>query len=359
MPATRKDIKKISHPDDARPDEGGSWSFTPGDEIVPGVHAWALLGDGRRCETWLAWCIWRWAPVAIKLPRPDCINERTSQALSREANTVASLMHPAIQRLLEAHGEEPLPYLVFEYVDGPTLADLLDEKGRLAPGDVVRLGMQLASALHYIHGRGVVHCDLKPTNLALRDGRAVLIDFDIARQIGESGTGTKAPGSVQYMAPEQSRGDHAVPSMDLFALGATLYEAATDVIAFDSETEESGRVYRQLTQRPALPRSIDPAIPEALEHIIWILLDPDPQRRPPTAMAVLALLARALPPGEQGLWPEWATGIIPATQTSRPPACRRRKHMATSMGHACMPFGSPSFTELHHELTMPHPHRRR
>jgi len=333
MLAPQKAINKLSSPADASPAEGGSWAFTPGDEIVPGVHAWALLGDGRRCETWLAWCVRRWAPVAIKLPRPDCINERTYQALSREANTVAPLMHPAIQRLLEAHCEDPLPYLVFEYVEGPTLADLLDEKGRLAPADVIRLGMQLACALHYIHGRGVVHCDLKPTNLALRDGRAVLIDFDIARRIGEGGTGTKARGSAHYMAPEQIHGDPATPSMDLFALGATLYEAATDVIAFDSEGEESGLVYRQLTQRPALPRSIDPSIHEELEQVIWTLLDPDPQRRPHTAMAALALLARVLPPGEQGLWPAWATGIMPDAQTGPPPTGRRREQVATSLGH--------------------------
>jgi serine/threonine-protein kinase len=211
-----------------------------------------------------------------------------------------------------------VPYLVFEYVDGPTLDYVLDEQGRLAPADVMRLGMQLASTLHYIHGRGVVHCDLKPSNLALRNGRAVLIDFDIARQIGEGGTGTKAPGSVHYMAPEQIRGEPALPSMDLFALGATLYEAATDTIAFDSATADAGRVYQQLSQPPALPRAIDPAIPEALEHVIWALLDPDPHRRPPTAMAALALLAGALPPGEQGLWPEWATSIMPNTQTARP-----------------------------------------
>ena len=66
--------------------------------------------------------------------------------------------------------------------------------------------MQIASALHYIHGRGIVHCDIKPTNLALRDGRAVLIDFDIARKIGEGGAEMKARGSAQYMAPEQILG---------------------------------------------------------------------------------------------------------------------------------------------------------
>ena len=302
------DVLEIEKNADAN--EDCSWSFAPGDEIVPGVHAWDLLGDGRRCETWLAWCVRRWAPVAIKLPRPDCINERTYQALSREANTVASLMHPSIQRLLDAQCEGPLPYLVFEYVEGPTLAQWLDDEGCLAPADVVRLGMQLASVFHYIHSRGIVHCDLKPANLVLRDGRAVLLDFDIARKVGEGGTGTKARGSAHYMAPEQVRGEPAAPSMDLFTLGATLYEAVTDIIAFDSEEEELGLVYPQLTQRPAPPRSIDPTIPDELDHAIWTLLEPDPQRRPHTAMEALALLARALPPNEEGLWPEWVTKLM-------------------------------------------------
>jgi serine/threonine protein kinase len=203
-----------------------------------------------------------------------------------------------------------MPYLVFEYVAGPTLADVLDEKGRLAPANVVRLGLQLASALHYVHGRGIVHCDLKPTNLAIRDGRAVLLDFDIARKIGEGGAGTKARGSAHYMAPEQVRCEPAAPAMDLFALGATLYEAATDIMVFDSEEEEPGLVYRQLTEQPAPLRSVDPAIPDGLDHAICALLEPNPQRRPRTAMAALVLLASALPPDEEGLWPKWATRFM-------------------------------------------------
>jgi serine/threonine protein kinase len=166
--------------------------------------------------------------MASRLPAWQSVNERTYQALTREANTVASLIHPALQRLLHAHCEGPLPYLVFEYAEGPTLADLLDHAGPLAPPDVIRLGMQIASALHYIHGRGIVQCDIKPTNLALRDGRAVLIDFDIARKVGEGGGEMKARGSAQYMAPEQILGAPAPPAMDIFAFGVTLYEAITD-----------------------------------------------------------------------------------------------------------------------------------
>jgi serine/threonine protein kinase len=309
MPATRKAAKTLT-----RAREERSWAFVPGKEIVSGLHAWTLLGDGRHCETWLAWSIPLWTPVAIKLPRPGCLDQRTHAALSREARTVASLRHPAIQRLLDGRCDGPVPHLVFEYVEGPTLADVLDEKGRLAPADVARLGMQIASALHYLHANGVVHCDLKPANLALRDGRAVLIDFDIARQLGEGGEETKARGSAEYMAPEQTRGAPAAPSMDLFALGAVLYEAATDVIAFERPAQP-GCPYRQLTGRPAPLRAVTPAVPGELEKAICTLLEPDPQRRPQTAMAALALLARALPPGAQGLWPEWTTRLMAETPT--------------------------------------------
>jgi serine/threonine protein kinase len=171
--------------------------------------------------------------------------------------------------------------------------------------------MQIASALHYIHGSGIVHCDIKPTNLALRDGRAVLIDFDIARKVGEGGAEMKARGSAQYMAPEQILGAPATPAMDIFALGVTLYEAITDIIVFDSGDKEPGLTYPQLTRCPASLLSIDPCIPRKLAYAVTALLEPDPQRRPPTAMEALSLLAGALSRNDQGLWPRWASKLMP------------------------------------------------
>ena len=293
------------------PEKDQSWSFIPGGEIVPGIHAWALLGDGRHCETWLAWCVRLWTVVAIKLPRPNRIDERTYSALRREGCTVSSLVHPGIQRLLDADCGGPLPYLVFEYVEGPTLAEMLDMKGALSPIEVIRLGMQIASALHYIHGKGIVHGDIKPGNVVIREGRAILIDFDIAREVSEGGAGTKARGSAQYMAPEQVDSAPAAAAMDIFALGATLYEAATDRIAFDLKKGEPKDFYPQAVRRPPAPRSIDAAIPKALDCAIGRLLEPDPGKRPATALAVLSLLAGALPKNEQGLWPRWVSKLMP------------------------------------------------
>jgi eukaryotic-like serine/threonine-protein kinase len=290
-----------------------SWACKPGQELVPGSWAWALLGDGRRCETWLAWSRLRWGPVAIKLPRPDQVNERSRQALAREADAVLPLAHPSIQRLLEVRLDARVPHLVFEYVEGPTLASLLDDRGALPPRDVVRLGLQIGSALHYLHELGIGHLDLKPQNIAVRDGRAVLLDFDLAQRFGARESESRPEssrrprGSPPYMAPEQVRRAPASPRMDLFGLGATLYEAATNRVAFDPGDSPDGPDYPQLAGSPPPVRSFNPRVPVALDRAISALLASRPSDRPRNALAAMALLATALPRGQMRLWPEWVS----------------------------------------------------
>jgi serine/threonine protein kinase len=169
-----------------------SWSWSPGHELAPGLLAWALLGDGQRCETWLAWDVGRWCPVAVKLPRPapaspsprPAAATRAVAALAREAQVAGPTAHPAIRRLLESRLDQPLPHLVFEYVEGPTLDDALADEGPFHPIDVLLVGMQLAAALGHLHDRGLAHLDVKPGNVVMRDGRPVLIDLGLARPVG-------------------------------------------------------------------------------------------------------------------------------------------------------------------------------
>jgi eukaryotic-like serine/threonine-protein kinase len=290
-----------------------SWACAIGKELVPGAWAWALLGDGRRCETWLAWSRHHWTAVAIKLPRPDHVNERSRRALAREANAVLPLAHPSIQRLLEARLEDPVPHLVFEYIEGPTLARLLDDRGALPPGDVVRLGLQICAALHYLHELGIAHLDLKPENVAVRDGRAVLLDFDLARSFGKRESGSRPNssgrprGSPPYMAPEQVRRAPASAAMDLFGLGATLYEAASDRLAFEPKGKSGEVSYPQLEGSPPPIRSLNSRIPSALERAIGALLAPNPAARPATALEAMRILIKALPQRQAGLWPKWVS----------------------------------------------------
>jgi len=152
------------------------WGFAPGDTIVSGLRAWACLGGGRRCESWLAWSMAWWMPVVLKLPRPGLVDDPETRAdLAHEAGVTAGLAHPGVQRRYHAVLDAAVPYLLSEYVEGPTLDVSLDQDGPLEPAEVALLGMQLAGALRYLHGRGVVHLDLKPSNVCLRAGRPVVI----------------------------------------------------------------------------------------------------------------------------------------------------------------------------------------
>ncbi|MDR7584901.1 MAG: serine/threonine-protein kinase [Armatimonadota bacterium] len=297
----------------------GGETYRPGQPILPGLYACARLGAGRRCEAWLVWAVTRWAAVVLKLPRPDrAADERTRRALAREAAILASLAHPAVQRLLEAHADAPRPYLLFEYVEGPTLDQVLRTEGPMPVGDLLRLGMQIAGALHYLHQQGLVHLDLKPGNVALRDGRVVLLDFELARRVGEAAERPRPRGTPPFMAPEQIRGEAASPAMDLFALGVTLYQAATGFLPFHPAREGREYTFPQLNAAPLPPRALRPDLPREVEAAVLGLLDPDPRRRPATALATLALLGQALPPGEEATWPAWADRLLPGPSDCAP-----------------------------------------
>jgi serine/threonine protein kinase len=244
-----------------------SWNWAPGHELAPGLLAWALLGDGRRCETWLAWDVGRWCPVAVKLPRPGGQQARAVAALAQEAQVAESVAHPGIRRLLESRLDQPLPLLVFEYVEGPTLDDALAADGPFHPVDVLLVGMQLAAALGHLHDRGLAHLDVKPGNVVLRDGRPVLIDLGLARPVGEAPVGRHRRGSPPWMAPEQVRRRPASPGMDLFALGAVLFELATGTKAFDpADDGPAERRWPQLAGSPAPASSHNPEVPAALDR---------------------------------------------------------------------------------------------
>ncbi len=285
--------------------------FSPGDEIVRGILAWELLGEGRCCETWLAWSVERWTQVVVKLPLAGLLeDEETAATLRREGAILAELAHPCFQHLFDDRTGDPVPHLVLEYVEGPTLADLLHEEGPFLPGDVTRLGMQIASGLHYLAGLRLVHLDLKPGNLLLREGRAVIVDLDLARHIGEVPPPGRCPGTPPYMAPEQCRREAASPAMDVFALGAVLYELATGVKAFNPRREASGWRFPQLRARPARPSRWNPDIPPELEALILVLMEPDPGLRPTRAFEVLKALTVTLEAGQVAVWPEWVGELL-------------------------------------------------
>lgn len=261
-----------------------TWGLAGGDAIAPGLTAVRSIGGGDVFEAWLAFDERLHAPVVVKLVRPGHVDVAASRAgLLREVEMLSRLNHPGIVRLFAYDDEAPRPYLVLENIDGPTLSSLISQHGYLPLHQLLPLGLELASALHYLRHEGVCHLDVKPSNVIM-GAPAKLIDLSIAMDVADARALDHPVGSDEYMAPEQclpgERGtvDHA---SDMWAFGATMFRAAAGYRAFDREPR-----WQQLTEPPsALPRTVPPA----LADLIGACLAPDPSARPTPADAALAL----------------------------------------------------------------------
>jgi len=202
----------------------------------------ARLGGGRRCETWLCWSSEFLSPVAVKMQRPGATNtHETARRLQAEAQRVASLAHPCFQRVLATHVHHDVPHIVFEYVEGSSLRSLLDTDGPLQAVDVAVIGEQIAWALAYLHRRGLVHLDLKPQNILLRDGRPVIVDLGLARHIGTRPR-NRLLGTAGYHAPEQLAGRPASTAMDVYTFGLVIHELLWGFTEADGRAVSDARV---------------------------------------------------------------------------------------------------------------------
>jgi serine/threonine protein kinase len=214
--------------------------------------------------------------VAVKLLKEatDCAEDRARFLL--ETHTLARLSHPGLVTMLDAGTSEDRPYLVMELVDGPSLSGLLDAP--LALDRAAGIGAQVARALAYAHGHGVVHRDVKPGNVLLRsDGRVKLADFGIARLVGEHSDHTRTGvvvGSVHYLAPEQVAFEEITPAVDVYALGLLLLRCVTGRHAFDGPTIETALA--RLSVAPPIPEDL----PDGWRELLSAMTARLPDERP-------------------------------------------------------------------------------
>ena len=268
-----------------------TWGLQEGDEIAPGRTVLRRIGGGRRFEAMLVWDEHRLAVLVAKVLRPDeARNPAAVHDLAHEAQLLERLAHPVVVRSFGAVLDRPFPHLVLEHLDGPTLDELLQRHGALALEQLLPLGLHVASALHYMAAEGVVHLDVKPSNIVM-GGPPRLIDLSVARTLEEAAAVRSPIGTDAYMAPEQCEPDGRLGApADVFGLAATLYTALTGTQPFPPCEER----FPQLTAKPApLPRRT--AAP--LAAVIGAGLDPDPAARPAAAELATALepLVAALP----------------------------------------------------------------
>jgi serine/threonine protein kinase len=247
-------------------DDAGA--VAPGAELCPGYDVVALMRRGGRLDTYDAYSRERDCRCVVKVVRPDREHEdHCREALVREGELLRDLSHPHLVRVYEVM-KEPRPGVVMETLTGATLAALIEE-APLTPADTAMLGRQLASALGYLHGRGWLHLDVKPSNVVVQAGRAILIDLSLATR---PGNGRPHAGTYGYLAPEQFTGRDLSPATDVFGLGVTLGEALTGELPH-REQDPSPRIYRSFRRRLS-------NAPAPLVELILRCLHPVPVRRP-------------------------------------------------------------------------------
>lgn len=230
-------------------------------------------------------------PVAVKLIRPDVLSAAVVERFQREIAMAAKLTHPHIVALYDSGVEGSTLFFVMPLIEGETLRARLARDSRLPVAEVRRLAEHLGSALQYAHDRDVVHRDVKPENILLTSGGAMLTDFGIARgPQGSTGVTTTGGfiGSPRYSSPEQLKGDTAVgPSSDQYALACLLFEALAGRPPFEA-SNQADLVVAHVTAAPPKVRGVRAEVPMEMENALVRAMAKDPAARFPDVAAFAA-----------------------------------------------------------------------
>ncbi len=253
-------------------------------------------------------------PVAVKVLAPYLSGSGAARKrFAREARAAAAVVHEHVVAIHNVETDGEAPFLVMQFVAGESLQQRLDREGPLDICEILRIGMQTAAGLAAAHAQGLVHRDVKPSNILLEMGieRTLLTDFGLARASDEASlthTGHH-PGTPQYMSPEQARGDAVDARSDLFSFGSVMYAMCTGRPPFRADT--SYGILRRITDTEPRPvREVNPNIPEWLELVVHRMLAKSLDDRFQTADQVAELLQRCLAHVQQ------------PTTVELPPECR-------------------------------------
>jgi serine/threonine protein kinase len=277
-------------------------TYEQGDHIVDGLIVWAELGEGCWCRTWMAWSVEHGCPVAVKLPQSHEKADDARRVMRREVGWIEQIRHPAFQRLLVDGSEAPSPFLVFDYIEGPTLSTVLEEDHHLMPPDAATIASELALTVGYLHHNGWAHMDIKPHNVILRNGRVVVLDVGHMLALGTVMPCGQRRGTGGYCGPEAWDDGRPIDVLqDIFGIGAVLYELVVGEAAF-----ERGRPDEAADLTVFHRRAGDP-----LTGIVERSLALDPGVRQQSTQQLVHELAEAIPAHERLWCPELDAAIRP------------------------------------------------
>ncbi|HQZ86827.1 MAG TPA: serine/threonine-protein kinase, partial [Actinomycetota bacterium] len=283
--------------------------------VIAGRYAVQVsLGRGGMGEVFLAQDQLLHRRVAVKeilSGRDSGLDPVAVERLIREARLAASIQHPNVVAVHDLIVEENQTFIVMEYLEARSLAEMIRTQTRLDPILVARIGAQVAGALEAAHRAGIVHRDVKPSNILIdTDSNAKLADFGVARGAGDTNLTSTGMviGSVAFMSPEVAKGDPATPAADIFSLGCTLYAAVEGHAPFTdtSDPTNSMRILVRLISETAPPASHAGPISDLLAR----MLDPNPKGRPSAGETQRQLATTTITTGD-----DQTTPTTPATPT--------------------------------------------
>jgi serine/threonine protein kinase len=283
--------------------------------------------------------------VAVKILAEHLSDDEKFVArFRREALAVAKLIHPNIVQVYDTGVDADRHYIVMEYVEGKSVAQLLQTKGTLGADASVEIGTQACAGLEYAHRQGIIHRDVKPGNLMVIGGPAgrrrrdssahepptgemtiKLTDFGIARASAQTRLTQvgSVVGTAAYLAPEQARGEEATPAADVYALGVVLYQLLTGRLPWEGSTLAELAIRRE-NERPLSPTSYDPDVPETLSRAVLRSLEGEVSARYSAARD----LARALEDGLAGREPSPPSDELPTDMLSAGPSTAATRRMS-------------------------------
>ena len=248
-----------------------------------------LIGSGGMANVYKARCHRLNRLVAIKILKSDLAdNADFRRRFHDESQAVAQLSHANIVSVYDVSANPDREYIVMELIDGITLKQYMERRGRMDWRESLHFITQIMRGLSHAHSRGIIHRDIKPQNImVLRDGSVKVADFGIACLANQGQTLTQeALGSVHYISPEQARGDRIDARSDIYSAGVVLYEMLTGRLPFEGDSAVSVAI-QHLSSVPLAPRDIDPSIPEPLELICMKAMNSDPNKRYASADAMI------------------------------------------------------------------------